>query len=51
MLDALGRIPNTRELIITHTPYIAAYTIREDVVLVLRVLHGSQLWPDDLPDE
>lgn len=47
----LGRIPNTRELIITHTPYIAAYTIREDVVLVLRVLHGSQLWPDELPDE
>ena len=41
-----GRIEGTRELVIDRTPYIAAYHILNDVVRVLRVLHGSQQWPD-----
>jgi len=44
-----GRITGTRELVVTPLPYILAYVVREDVVRLLRVLHGAQQWPDNLP--
>lgn len=44
-----GRIEGTRELVITGTPYIAAYAVSETIVRVLRVLHGAQQWPDTMP--
>jgi toxin ParE1/3/4 len=40
-----GRVEGTRELVIQRTPYIAAYCIVGDVVRVLRLLHGAQMWP------
>lgn len=43
-----GRISGTRELVISGTPYIAAYAIVSDAVRILRLLHGARLWPDDL---
>jgi toxin ParE1/3/4 len=43
-----GRLAGTRELVIQRTPYIAAYVIEDDIVRVLRVLHGAQQWPADL---
>ncbi len=43
-----GRIEGTRELVVSGTPYIAAYRIVGDIVRVLRVLHGAQQWPDKL---
>ena len=46
-----GRIEGTRELVISRTPYIAAYRIAGDTVRILRLLHGAQPWPDDMPDE
>ncbi|CAE6826772.1 type II toxin-antitoxin system RelE/ParE family toxin [Paraburkholderia haematera] len=46
----LGRIEGTRELVISRTPYIAAYRITGDTVRILRVLHGAQLWPDEILD-
>jgi toxin ParE1/3/4 len=46
-----GRIEGTRELVISHTPYIVAYRIAGNFVRILRVLHGSQRWPDDIPEE
>ena len=45
-----GRIEGTRELVISQTPYIAAYRITGDTVRILRVLHGAQLWPDEILD-
>ncbi len=45
----MGRVVDTRELLIDHTPFIAAYTIVGDTVRILRVLHGAQQWPDVLP--
>jgi addiction module RelE/StbE family toxin len=45
-----GRIEGTRELVISGTPYIAAYRIVGDTVRVLRVLHGAQQWPDQMPE-
>jgi toxin ParE1/3/4 len=44
-----GRIEGTRELVVSRTPYIAAYRIAGDAVRVLRLLHGAQQWPDDMP--
>ena len=46
-----GRIEGTRELVIPGTPYIAAYSIVGDTVRMLRVLHGAQQWPDEMPEE
>jgi addiction module RelE/StbE family toxin len=43
-----GRIDGTRELIIRRTPYIAAYRIAGKTVRILRVLHGAQMWPQEL---
>lgn len=45
-----GRVEGTRELVITGTPYVAAYLVDGEVIRVLRVLHGSQTWPDDLEE-
>ena len=45
----VGRIAGTCELVINGTPYVAAYTITETKVRILRVLHGAQEWPEYLP--
>lgn len=44
-----GRIKGTRELIIQRTPYIAVYRIAGKTIRILRVLHGAQMWPQELP--
>ena len=41
-----GRVASTRELVITDTPYIAAYLVQREQVEVLRVLHGTGKWPE-----
>ena len=41
----LGRKPNTRELVISGTPFLAVYRIREDVIEISRIVHGAQRWP------
>ncbi len=46
-----GRVEGTRELVIQHTPYIAAYGIEGNTVRILRVLHGAHLWPEEMPKE
>ena len=43
-----GRVLGTRELVVGHLPYILAYRVREDAVEILRVLHTSRAWPDNL---
>ena len=47
-LGRLGRVEGTRELVIGHTPYVVVYTVSDEAVRVLRVLHGSQQWPDEI---
>ena len=46
------RVENTRELVVTGTSYIVAYTIDNlvNAVVILRVLHGRRLWPEELDD-
>jgi toxin ParE1/3/4 len=45
-----GRIEGTRELVISRTPYIAAYRIVDENIRILRILHGAQQWPEEMAD-
>jgi toxin ParE1/3/4 len=45
-----GRVEGTRELVINKTPFIVAYRVQKGVIRILRVLHGAQTWPGELPD-
>jgi addiction module RelE/StbE family toxin len=41
-----GRVSGTRELVISNTPFIAAYAIDHDRIVILAVYHGAQPWPE-----
>ncbi len=41
-----GRVPSTRELVISNTPFIAVYTIENTRIVILAVYHGAQRWPE-----
>ena len=43
-----GRVNGTRELVITHTPYIVPYRVKASTIQVLRVYHGARRWPDQI---
>lgn len=43
-----GRVAGTRELVVTETPYLVPYRVREGVVEILRVFHGARKWPKKL---
>lgn len=47
-LGRLGRIEDTRELVISQTSYVVPYRVYGNVVRILRVLHCAQQWPDEL---
>ena len=40
-----GRVAGTRELVISSIPFIVAYTVHEDRVVILALYHGAQRWP------
>lgn len=40
-----GRVPGTRELVISQTPFIVAYTLDNDRIVILAIYHGAQRWP------
>ena len=40
-----GRVPGTREFVITNTSYILPYQFRRDRIEILRVYHGARKWP------
>ncbi len=41
-----GRVEGTRELVISGSPYIAVYRVREDDVEIVAVFHAARRWPD-----
>ena len=45
-LGRVGRVENTRELVIANTPYIVIYRVRGNAVEILRLLHTSKRYPD-----
>ena len=44
-LGRLGRLSDTKELVISGTPFIAVYWIRKGAIQILRILHHAQRWP------
>jgi addiction module RelE/StbE family toxin len=40
-----GRVVNTKELVVSGTPFIVIYRVRGRIVQILRVLHHSGKWP------
>jgi toxin ParE1/3/4 len=44
-LGRIGRVEDTRELVIVRTPYVAIYRANEKNILILRLLRGAQRWP------
>jgi toxin ParE1/3/4 len=46
MAGRSGRVPDTRELVISNTPFIAAYAINRDRIVILAIYHGAQQWPE-----
>ncbi len=44
-IGRLGRVPNTRELLVDRTPFILPYRVRDNKIEILRVLHTSRQWP------
>lgn len=43
-----GRIFGTRELVVPSSAYIVPYRLKNNTIQILRVLHASRKWPEDL---
>lgn len=43
-----GRIEGTRELVVSHYPYLLVYRIASDEVHVAAVIHSARLWPEQI---
>ena len=43
-----GRVPGTKELLISGLPYIVPYRVKDETVQILRVYHTSRKWPNRL---
>ncbi|MFM6072819.1 MAG: type II toxin-antitoxin system RelE/ParE family toxin [Dolichospermum sp.] len=41
-----GRVEGTKELIISNSPYMIIYRVKEESVEVLRILHTSKCYPE-----
>ena len=46
MSGITGRVADTRELVISSTPFIAVYALDGDRMVILAIYHGAQRWPD-----
>jgi toxin ParE1/3/4 len=40
-----GRVADTRELVLTGTPYVLPYRIVGNTIHILRVFHSARRWP------
>lgn len=40
-----GRLPGTRELVVTGTPFIVVYRVNPAGVVIVRMLHAARRWP------
>jgi toxin ParE1/3/4 len=47
-MGSIGRVDGTREFIVTGTPYILPYRVRDGRVEILAALHASRQWPDQI---
>jgi toxin ParE1/3/4 len=40
-----GRVQNTREFIVSKTPFLIIYRVKKPFIEILRVMHGARKWP------
>jgi len=40
-----GRLEGTRELVVSGTPFVVVYWVREGGIQILRILHHARKWP------
>ena len=45
MSGRTGRVARTRELVLSRTPFVLAYSLEHDRIRILAVYHGAQRWP------
>ena len=41
-----GRVSETKELVVSGTPFIVIYKVLGAVIYIIRVLHHAQQWPN-----
>jgi toxin ParE1/3/4 len=46
MSGRLGRVRGTRELVVSNSPFVAAYRIEHERIVILAIYHGAQQWPN-----
>ena len=46
MSGKADRVAGTRELVISNTPFVAAYVIDKADIVILAIYHGAQHWPE-----
>ena len=46
LIGRLGRIEETRELVLTGTHFILPYRVKDQQIQILAVLHGAKQWPE-----
>ncbi len=42
----VGRVPNTRELVVARYRCVLVYRLEGEQVQILRLIHGGQQWPE-----
>ncbi|NEP03720.1 MAG: type II toxin-antitoxin system RelE/ParE family toxin [Okeania sp. SIO2G4] len=45
-MGRVGQISGTRELVISRTPFIVPYRVRDDTLEILGVIHAARQWPE-----
>ena len=40
-----GRVPGSRELVVSGSPYVIPYRVRGERLEIIAVFHGRQRWP------
>lgn len=46
MSGRAGRVRGTREVVVAGTPFVVAYSVLRDRIVVLAIYHGAQKWPE-----
>ena len=47
-IGRVGRFPGTREWVIPHDRCVVVYRLENEVVQILRLIHGGQEWPAEI---
>jgi addiction module RelE/StbE family toxin len=40
-----GRVPRTKELVVSGTPLLVVYQVKHDTLFIVRIIHTARKWP------